>query len=119
MTYPVNFRKKVLKTREEEGLSYEETAKKFGLSKAAIFRWSKKLEPQKGRNKKATKIDMEALKKDVEAYPDNYSYERAQRLGVSASGIRDALYRLGVTYKKKSQASESGSRKKIYVLPAE
>jgi len=41
-------------------------------------------------------IDNEALKNDIELYPDSYCYERAVRFGVSSSGIRDAQYRLGV-----------------------
>ena len=90
----------------------------YEINKAlAPYEWSKKLEPAKQRYRKPTKIDMELLKKDIEQYPDSYCYERAQRLGVSATGIRDAQYRLGVSYKKNSKASESGSRKKIYVLP--
>ena len=44
---------------------------------------------------------MGALKKDVEAYPDGYNYERAARLGVSTSGIYYALKRLNMSYKKK------------------
>ena len=117
MTYSVHFRKKVLKIKESEGLSFVEVAKRFSLSKTTVFKWSKKLEPQKKRNKPATKIDMEALKEDIELYPDSYYYERAKRLGASQTGIRDAVYRLGVTYKKNSQSSQGGSRKKIYILP--
>lgn len=117
MTYPINFRKKVLRTKEAEKLSYAEVAKRFGIAKAAIFRWSKKVEPQKNRNRKASKIDMERLAMDIEQYPDSYCYERAARLGASASGIRDAQYRLGVSYKKNSKSSKSGCRKKVYILP--
>lgn len=117
MTYSQEFRKKVLKIKEKENLSYEAAAKRFAISKAALFRWSKKVEPKKNRNKPATKIDMDSLKRDIEQYPDSYCYERARRLGASATGIRDAQYRLGVTYKKNSKSSQSGSRKKIYILP--
>ena len=117
MTYPIQFRKKLLKIKEEKNLSFSEVAKKFSISKAAIFRWSKNIEPQKHRNKKWSKIDIIKLKKDIEDHPDSYCYERAKRLGVSETGIRDAQYRLGVTYKKNSKSSERGSRKKIYVLP--
>lgn len=117
MTYPISFRKKVMKMKEEEKLSFPEVAKRFGLSKTTVFSWSKKLEPQKSRDSKARKIDREALKKDIEQYPDSYCYERAQRLGASATGIRDAQYRLGVTYKKNSKSSQSRSRKEIYLLP--
>jgi transposase len=116
MTYPVYFRKKVLKIKAKEKLSYIAVAKRFMLSKTTVFDWCRKLEPQKNRDKKATKIDRDALQNDIEQYPDSYCYERAERLGASATGIRDAQYRLGVTYKKNQKTSQSQSRKKIYVL---
>ena len=119
MTYPVLFRKKVLNTQEKENLSFAETAKRFGLSKTTLCNWHKSLEPQKKRNKKATKIDMSKLAEDIRLYPDNYCYERAQRLGVSATGVRDAQYRLGVSYKKNSKSSEGGCRQKVYILPGD
>ena len=50
---------------------------------------------------------MEALKRDVEEYPDAYHYERAQRLGVSQRGIGYALKRLGISRKKNALTSES------------
>jgi len=117
MTYPISFRKKVLNIKKKEKLSFAATAERFVLSKTTVFKWSLNLEPKKNRDRKATKIDMELLRQDIEQYPDSYCYERAKRLGVSATGIRDAQYRLGVTYKKNSESSESESRKKIYVLP--
>lgn len=117
MTYSIDFRKKVLKLKAEENLSYEAAAERFKIGKTTLVRWHTKLEPQLTRNKPATKINMEALKQDVEKYPDAYQYERANRLGVSQKGIFEALKRLGVTYKKNSKASKSGSRKTIYVLP--
>lgn len=117
MTYSVDFRKKVLKIKDKEKLSFEVTAKRFGISKTTLFSWTKNIEPQKKRNRKAVKIDMEALRKDIELYPDSYCYERAKRLGASPTGIRDAQYRLGVTYKKNFKTSKSRCRKKIYILP--
>jgi transposase len=117
MTYSIDFRKKVLKLKAEENLSYEVAAERFKIGKTTLVRWHRKLEPQTTRNKPATKIDMEELKQDLIDYPDGYQYERAKRLGVSQKGIFEALKRLGVTYKKNLKASESGSRKAIYVLP--
>ena len=117
MTYSVDFRKKVLAIKDKDKLSFEAASQRFEISKTTLLNWSKNIEPKRTRNKKAIKIDMEALKKDIELYPDSYCYERAERLGVSSTGIRDAQYRLGVTYKKNSKASESKSRKKVYVLP--
>jgi transposase len=105
MTYSLDFRKKVLKIRVEEGLSIEEVAIRFGVGKASVMRWLIDIEPKKKRNKPATKIDMEALKKDVEANPDSYQYERAARFNVSKTGIRSALIRLKLSYKKNMESS--------------
>nr|WP_298737938.1 IS630 transposase-related protein [uncultured Psychrobacter sp.] len=52
------------------------------------------------RNKAPTKISNEALLKDVEQHPDDYMYERAQRLCCSKSGIEAALKRLGISQKR-------------------
>lgn len=119
MTYSVHFRKKVLAIKDKEKLSFDAIAKKFNISRAAIFRWTKNIEPQKNRDRKPTKIDIEVLRRDIELYPDSYCYERAARLGVSSAGIRKAKKRLGVTYKKNLETPESGSRTKVYVLPGD
>jgi transposase len=115
MTYSIDFRKKVLKIREQEGLSIEGVAIRFGVGKASVMRWVIELEPKKTRNKPATKIDMEGLKKDIEDYPDSYQYERAERLGSSQSGIYWALKRLNMTYKKNTDSSKSRRRKALIV----
>ena len=111
MTYSVDFRKKVLEIRGKEGLSLEAVALRFGVGKASVMRWLIELAPKKNRNKPATKIDMDSLKKDIEEYPDSYQHERASRLGASKSGIGSALKRLGVTYKKNINSPESRRRK--------
>ncbi len=100
MTYSLNFRRKVHSFRKKEGLTIEQVVLHFGVDVASVTRWLNKLEPAKGRNKPATRIDMAALARDVETYPDAYQYERAKRLGVSERGIGHALRRMGVTYKK-------------------
>ena len=65
MCYKIDFRKKVLSIRDKENLSIKETAKRFGVGIANIERWLKKIEPCSKRNKPATKINMEDLKKDL------------------------------------------------------
>jgi len=87
MAYSLDFRRKVLEVRKEEGLSMEKVAKRFRIGLATVMRWTKNPVPKKTRNKPATKIDMEALKRDIATYPDAYIYERAHRLGVSKNGI--------------------------------
>jgi transposase len=117
MTYSLDFRKKVLQIKQEEHLSMAETAERFGVGVASIMRWTKKIAPKLIRERPAIKIDMEALKKDVELYPDAYLSERAKRFNVVNNSIWLALKRLNVTCKKNASAPESRSRKTIYILP--
>lgn len=102
MSYSIDFRRKVLTIRDREGLSMEQAAQRFGISKQTVYNWTKQLIPCKTRNKPATKINMQALAEDVRRYPDAYQFERAKRLNVSVRGIGYALKRLGITYKKKA-----------------
>ncbi|WP_342221011.1 IS630 transposase-related protein [Candidatus Fukatsuia endosymbiont of Tuberolachnus salignus] len=71
-----------------------------GDSEPNALGWAKRIDPCLTRDKPATKINHAALLLDVETYPDASQYERAQRMGVSARGIGDALKRAGFSYKK-------------------
>jgi transposase len=101
MTYSIDFRRQALLIKELNHLSFEATAERFGVSKMSVFNWSKRIEARGTRQKPAMKIDMEALKRDVEQDPDTYQYERAERFGVSRRTIGFALKRLGISRKKK------------------
>jgi transposase len=116
MTYSLDFRRKVLSVREEEGLTIPEVADRFCVGVATIVRWLQRLEPCMRRNKPATKIDRIALARDVREHPDAYQAERAQRLGVSKQGIGHALRRMGISYKKKPSAP-TGERRRTAILP--
>ncbi len=89
-----------MRMRKKEKLTYEQTSKRFGVAIRTLFNWAKKLEPEKTRNKPATKIDMKALKKDVEENPDRFQYERAKDYGVTPWAIGLALKRLKISRKK-------------------
>lgn len=104
MAYQSQFRKKLLSTMEKEGLTIVEAAKRFAVGKMSVSRWKHNPEPDFKRNRPAQKIDMEALKKDVDENPDSYIYERAERFSVSESGMRKALKRLGFSRKKNTKA---------------
>lgn len=106
MAYPAQFRKKLLSVKEKEGLTNEEAAKRFGVGKESVSRWKSNPNPVFKRNRPAQKIDMEALKKDVEEHPDDFIYERAERFSVSDSGMRYALKRLGISRKKNTKTSQ-------------
>ena len=90
MTYSLDMRKQVLKIRQEEGLSMAQVALRFGVGVASVMRWSNNIECIKKRTR-STKIDLEALKSDVQMYPDAYQYERATRLGVGEHCVWYAL----------------------------
>ena len=100
MTYSVEFRIQALNMKERLNLTYREAASRLGIGSASLTRWNRELEPQKHRNRPATKINTDILLKDVEMYPDAYHQERADRLQVSSSGIGAALKRLGISRKK-------------------
>ena len=100
MTYSIDFRRQALLIKEQNHLSFEATAERFGVSNMSVFNWWKRIETLGTRQKPATKIDMEALKRDVEQDPDAYQDERAERFGVSRRTIGYALKRLGIRRKK-------------------
>ena len=106
MAYSLDFRKRVFLIKDKEGLSFEETSKRFGVNIRTLFRWQNRLEPKTTRNKPATKIDMEALRLDVERNPDRFHYERAEDYGVTAWAIAVALRRLKISRKKNATASQ-------------
>lgn len=83
MTYSLDFRQKVLQIKQAENLSMSAVAKRFNIGVASVMRRSKKIEPKPIRERPAIKLDMEALKKDIELYPDAYLKERAKRFNVA------------------------------------
>ena len=100
MSYPIHFRKKIL-AKLEEGQSIRAVAQHFEINKNTIVEWKKRIEIKRTRPRKPSKVDYDALRADVEQYPDDYQYERAARFGCSTSTIGDALKRLNITVKKR------------------
>ena len=100
MSYPIHFRKKIL-AKLEEGQSIRAVAQHFEIDKNTIVEWKKRIEIKRTRPRKPSKVDDDALRADVEQYPDDYQYERAARFGCATSTIGDALKRLNITVKKR------------------
>lgn len=100
MSYPIHFRKKIL-AKLEEGQSIRAVAQHFEINKNTIVEWKKRIEIKRTRPRKPSKVDDDALRADVEQYPDDYQYERAARFGCGTSTIGDALKRLNITVKKR------------------
>ena len=107
MSYSLDFRKQVFKIKEEYNFSLRDTAERFNVPVRTLQRWKARIEPKTQRHKPATKIDMEALRKHVEDYPDAYQYEMAQLFGVSPNCILYALRRLRISHKKNAAPSQS------------
>jgi len=105
MKYPIELRKLVLRVKATRGLTYVQTSELFGIGKNTLVLWHRRIEPATKRGYKPRRINSEALIEDVKKHPDSYQYERAQRLGVSQSGICVALKRLGITYKKRHMST--------------
>lgn len=118
MNYPLKFRIHVLSIKEREGLSFDQAANRFSIGIATLKRWSKRIAPKPYERKKVRKIDLDILRDDVRAYPDDYQYERAKRFGVCPKAIWQALRKLGVTYKK-SPSPSKGMRRQTAILPGE
>ena len=109
MAYSHHFIKKILKPKSE-GMSFIKLRDKFDISVRSIQEWLKGNLPKGTRNKPNTKLNLDMLKQDVIDYPDGYLKERAIRLGVSDYCISHNLKKLGVTYKKSSNPSQSRRR---------
>ena len=110
MTYPLKFRQKVFATKEKFQLTYEQTSERFDVPIRTLFRWQRSIEPCTYRNQPATKIDMEALAKEIEELPDDYQWQRACRFNVTQAAITKALQRLNVSYKKNAKTPKRQQR---------
>lgn len=114
MTYSIDFRRKVLSVREKEDLTIAQVAARFCVGVASVVRWLKEIEPRE-HGYRRRKVDMEALARDVEAYPDAYQSERAARFGVHQNAICHGLKKLEVTYKKNTASSQSRCRRTAHL----
>ncbi|MDD5275349.1 MAG: IS630 transposase-related protein [Methylovulum sp.] len=86
---------------KEQGLTIPEAAERFGVGTASVSRWQKNPDSAFTRNRPASKIDKDALAKDLTKHPDGFLYERAARFSAGVSGMCSAVKRLGFSHKKK------------------
>ena len=107
MGYSLDFRQRVLAYKEENEFTFEKTSEHFNVSLRTLFRWANNITPCTQRQKPATKVDMQALEKDVQSHPDDYQWERAKRLGVCQPAIHYALKRTNITFKKNTKTPKS------------
>lgn len=111
MTYSVDLRKRVVEFVRQGG-SKQEAARRFRVSRWCVYDWLSRetLTPDKQGCPGPWKLDAEALKAHVEAYPDAYQHERAAALGVSRHVVLYGLKRLGLRRKKNAAVSRKKRR---------
>ena len=114
MPYSVDFRRHALSIKKKEGVTFEQTAKRFAVGIASLTRWNKTITPKATRENRPRKVDLKELAKDVETYPDAYQYERALRFGVHPKSIWNGLHKLNITYKKSLETSSGRRREAAY-----
>jgi len=100
MTYSLDLREAAISYIKNGG-SKIEASRLFGFSRSTLYRWLEMddLGP-KVHGPRNRKIDMPALKKHVEDYPDMFLHERAEVFGLAVSGMHYALKRLGIVKKR-------------------
>ena len=105
MAYDKFLRERAVSYRQKH--SQKQTCEAFGVSPSALKKWQKQYNEtgsleNKPLQRQWRKIDPEKLRADVQAYPEDFNDETAQRFGCSGEGIRPALQKLKIIRKKKS-----------------
>jgi hypothetical protein len=89
MAYPVEYKNKVLETKEKENLTVYATCKKFGISIFALTSWMTEKE-----NTKPSSGNIEAVALDFKTYPYDHIADRVSRLNISTASIYIILRQL-------------------------
>ena len=103
MSYSLDLRQRVVSFVQQGG-SKAEAARRFQVSLWCVFDWIKRndLQPCPALRRRR-KLDWNALKAHVQAYPDALLRERAAHFGVHHNAIWYALGQMKISYKKKFQ----------------
>ena len=102
MAYSLDLRQRVIGYVEAGG-GVSQASRLFKVGRSTIYQWLARedLRPTQVKRRKR-KLDWEALKRDVEQYPDTKLSKRAQKFGVQPSAIHYALKEMNITRKKSS-----------------
>jgi transposase len=116
MAYSADIKRLAMKMVYTDKCTYEHIHKTLLISEKTIKNWVKlnknnALYTIKPRSNASRKINDDSLRAYVLQNPDAYLYEIAEYLGVSTSGVHDALKRLNITYKKNTSLQGTRRRK--------
>jgi putative transposase len=103
MTYSTDLRERAVKYVQEGG-TRTEASRLYGIGRKTLYQWLNlnSLEPQRKRKSFTRRLDKEALRRHVEAYPDALLRERAKHFGVRINSIWVALRTMN--FSKKNDA---------------
>ena len=119
MRYSSDLRKRVLDFIETGG-SKAEASRRFGVSRPTLDKWLKATDPlayEKPGPRTPTRLDPDALKAHVNAFPDQTLAERADHFQVSTFCIWYGLKRIGCTRKKNTRIQRAMSEKTRHLSP--
>jgi transposase len=93
------------------GDSKAETARRFKVGEASVYRWFKPggMAYKRPGPRRSHKLDWEQLRRHVDAHPDRTQAERARHFQVSRPYIWYALQRLQLTHEKKDRVPRTRS----------
>jgi transposase len=102
MTYSLDLRQRVVNFVKKGG-SKSEASRRYEVSRWCVYDWCQRddLAPKKVE-RRARKLNWEALRRDVQENPDALLRERAERFGVKTNAIWYALQKMKQTCKKNS-----------------
>jgi transposase len=121
MAYSIDFINRAV-AYKLEGHTLKQVQEAFGIPAETYYDWKRKLENgfefgAKAKGERNRKIDKEALKQAVEANPDAFLYELAEKFDCSSAAIFYALEKLGITRKKNYSPIMKNQKKKGLSLP--
>ncbi|WP_227504444.1 IS630 transposase-related protein [Acinetobacter sp. YZS-X1-1] len=109
MGYSKDFKDKVIEIMTRDKMSVRKTAQHFSVSTRTIQLWQKSTEQKPIPGRPAKIIEAQILA-DIEKYPDDYQYERAERLGVSTHAVFNAYIKQEYHVKKTLTPPKSDAR---------
>lgn len=114
MRCSTDLRKRVIEFVRDGG-SKAEAARRFEVSRASVYNWLKSsdgLSYKRPGPRGPRRLDWEALRRQVEQYPDRTQKERAHHFGVSRHCIWHALQRMKLSRKKNDGLPRARSEEK-------
>jgi transposase len=108
MAYCEKMRKKAVEYNDSNNRTFKDLKEAYGIYPSTYYEWKENYEdtgfyvrPKEGKVRRMGKVDPDKLREIVEAEPDLYLWEIADKFGVSAVDIHNRLKEMKITFKKR------------------